>query len=184
VTESRWVFLRTLTEQPEGVTHYTPLCTLCERTVAEVLLLTWRAEVAKIPGSKMAETTIEPTEKAWLDLGGMAKIDRKIFTLEPLHGLTLEVPAQHVANYIDVLKELLDAPREKVGERLFVTIPSRHMGIFLTVSECIQIGARLTEILAEAEAIATIENDEFNKMIAKAPHVVAPKRPVGPMGDA
>jgi len=184
VTESRWVFLRTLTEQPEGVTHYTPLCTLCERTVGEVLLLSWRAQIAKIPGAKLATTTIEPTEKAWLDLGGMAKIDRKIFTLEPLHGLTLEVPAQHVANYIDVLKELLDAPREKVGERLFVTIPSRHMGIFLTVSECIQIGARLTEILAEAEAIATIENDEFNKMIAKAPHVVAPKRPVGPMEKA
>jgi len=184
VTESHWVFLRTLTEQPEGVTHYPPLRTLCERTVGEVLLLSWRAQSAKIPNARLAETTIEPASKGWLDLGGMAKIDRKIFTLEPLHGLTLEVPAQHVANYIDVLKELLDAPREKVGERLFVTIPSRHMGIFLTVSECIQIGARLTEILAEAEAIATIENDEFNKIIAKAPHVVAPKRPVGPVGDA
>lgn len=184
MTENHWVFLRTLAEQPEGVTHYPPIRTLCERTVGEVLLLAWQAQIAQIPGAKLATTTIEPTEKGWLDLGGMAKIDRKIFILEPLHGLTLEVPAQHVANYIDVLKELLDAPREKVGERLFVTIPSRHLGIFLTVSECIQIGARLTEILAEAEAIATVENDEFNKMLARAPHVVAPKRPVRPMEKA
>lgn len=182
--ESRWVFIYTPLDQPEGVTHYPPGRTLCERTVAAVIVLAWKAQVELLAGTKLAEVVIEPTEKGWLDLGGIARIDQTILTLRPFDGLTLSVPARHVGSYLDVLEELTTAPRERVAEQLYVTVPAMRLGIFLSVGQCAALAEHLREVLAEAKAVATIENDQFNKMIAKTPHVIAPLRPVGPIGDA
>lgn len=174
-------------DQPEGVTHYPPESTLCERSVVAAVMRVWEEQIAKIPGAVMATMEVKPAPQGgWLDLGGMAKIDRKIFSLVLDDELLLTVPARDVAAYIEHIEWKLSQPAEMFGGRNFWTLASMRLGLLLSEEQCKAVYGQLQAIVEEAEAIANIENDQFNKEIADAdlPHVTAPRRPVKPMERA
>jgi len=179
--ESRWVFILPQPAQSETVTHWPAASTLCERTVADSLVALWQEQATKL-AAVLASTEFLPTVKGQLNLGGIAKIDRKVFQCE-LDGLTLNVPARDVGDYLHILAERMQK-LETVGGQPYCTVPSWPSNIFLSIAHCASLVKQLQSVLAEAEAIATIENDEFNREITTSPFFSAPKRPVGPMGKA
>lgn len=184
---SRWVRIMISDEQSESVTHYPPANTLCERSVATDVLAEWRAQIAGIPGAVMAKIEVlSAPGGGWLDFGGMRRIDRKTFSVRLNDELLLVVPAKDVVDYIEDIEWRLTQPAEVLGGKRFRTIPSLHLSILLSEEQCLEVLNCLRTIAAEAEAFATIENAQFNHDIADAnhPNVVAPRRPVGPMGRA
>ena len=172
-----WVFIEA--KHTEGATHFLPRC-VCKRHLAESLEPAWAEKLAREdPGSKLSAFSYRDTQKAWLDLGGMALSDRKIYTLE-VDGLTLTVPATHVGGYLDMLETRDDRPPESIGATPFYMLPSMHLKVILTLDQCDTLALNLLEISAEADAIASIENDAFNKaMESTSSRVSAPKRPTG-----
>ena len=180
-----WTFLNPKMDATPLPSHVPPR-TVCEESVADDLEVVWRREAAKDPAiTLLADIEREPTDKVWLDLGGIAKIDRKIYTLDPIDGLTITVPAKDVEGYLETLSKRSD-PKfgEEIGGRLYFTMPSMHVGVMLSVEQCDTLRERLSEISVEAAAIATIENDDFNRNVVNPRLIHAKKRPTGPIEDA
>jgi len=180
-----WIMIAPNYEQ-ENATHWPPR-TACESAeVAAELRAYWEREIVKIPDATLAVTTAAPGH-AWLDMGGMAKISRKLYELDLGDGLLISVPAKDVEDYIELIERLDQQPVEDIGGATFYrTLPSMHIGVFLSLERVATLLQRLKEILPEALAIATIENGDFNRSFVDAPvpHVTAPRRRTGPMGDA
>jgi hypothetical protein len=172
-----WVILEPI--PGEGATHFPPRC-VCEKHHAESLVAAWAERLAvEEPDGILSTVRHKETSEAWLDLGGIIQINRKIYTLKPIDGRTLTVPAGHVEGYLSMLKTRGERAPEELGGMPFYTLPSMHLRILLSLSQCDTLARILSEISIEADAIATIENDFFNKSIADSDHMVAPKRPTG-----
>lgn len=184
--QSRWVRLMPADKQSAEVTHYPPENTLCERTVAAVVREAWRVQAAQTPGLVLAKTKVVSAKAGWLDMGGMARLDRKIYELPLIDELLITVPARDVEDYIEAVAWKLAQPAEEFGGKRYRTLHAMRLGLLLTEEQCTAILGHLRAILPEAQAIATIENDQFNREIADAnlPNVIAPRRPVGRMERA
>jgi hypothetical protein len=168
-----WVFLNPLFDDTS--THAPPR-TVCEESVVPALEAVWAATVQ--PGMVVAKMECKPQGSAWLDLGGIAQVNRKIYRLDPIDGLILTVPARDVGDYLDILAARAERKPERIGEGSYYTIPSMHLGILLSINQCILLALRLRGIVAEADAIASVENDAFNQDMASTKLVHAPLRPV------
>jgi len=144
----------------------------------------WENDVAQTPGAVLAPTDLV-IGAAWLDLGGIARVDRKIYDLDLGDGLNITVPARDVEDYINIIKSRQERP-EEIDGKLFLTIPAMHVNVFLSLPRVAILLDHLQKILPEASAIATAENDHFNKSFVDdpKPNVVAPRRRTGPMGEA
>ena len=181
MTEKTWTFLN---QKFDEATSHAPPRTVCEELVATDLEALWKSEAAKDPTvTRLAEMERVPTKTVWLDLGGIAHKDRKIYSLDPIEGLTITIPANDVAAYLDLLQAASEREPEKIGEKGYYTLQSMHVGVLLSVDQCILLAVRLRTILPEAEAIASIENDAFNRQMDKV-GVRANRRPTIPTGEA
>jgi hypothetical protein len=174
-----WVFLNPVYDPAS--THVPPR-TVCEESVVSALEAVWATQVE--PDMIIAKMEHKPQDSAWLDLGGIAHVNRKIYTLDPIDGLILTVPAKDVGDYLDILAARAERKPEKIGEGSYYTIPSMHLGILLSINQCILLALKLRAIVAEADAIASVENEAFNQDMASTKLVHAPLRPVGQIEES
>jgi hypothetical protein len=174
-----WTFLNPV---HDILSTHVPPRTVCEESVVPAIEAAW--EAAREPEMVLAKMERVPTDTAWLDLGGIANIHRRVYTLDPIDGLILTVPAKDVGDYLDILAARAERGVEKIGEGSYYTLPSMHLGILLSIDQCILLTLKLREILAEADAIATIENEAFNQDMASTKLVHAPLRPVGQIEES
>jgi len=113
-----------------------------------------------------------------LDAGGMIAENQRTFERD-FFGLELSIFAIHV----DVVMSGAVKPAQRRGHGLLY-VPSWPVGIALDDKQHNELYRWLLAIGPEAAAIASVENEEFNKRFVSSPYVKAAPRPVGPKGDA
>ncbi len=183
--KTQWVILTpAYEEQVEGEpTRCSPPRTICAVSVHEALLTAWQ-QLAETQGGVLVQIELQSLPSMWLDMGGMCKIDRKIYDLQIAPGLAYTIPAQDVEAYLGHIDDREGRAPEEIGGTPYRTLSSMHAGVCLTMEQFATVKRQLQEIATEAAAFASAENNEFNEKITVCANVKAPKRPVGPMGDA
>lgn len=188
--QSTWVFV--FNHSFEGVALQPPN-TICERRVLEDLKAAWSEEAAKHGFSLPALGTLSHGDMVSLDLGGIAHMDRKIYSLQISDGFGVGIPATDVDSYLVILRKLMEKNKpESIGHELFYTIPSMRGGVLLSLGQVELLVPALVAISIEAAAIAAVENHQFNQDITDINNdqdknsifVLAAKRPTGEFGEA
>jgi len=189
--QSTWVFV--FSHSFEGVALRPPN-TICERQVLEDLRAAWSEEAKKHEVSLPALGTLPHGDMISLDLGGIAHMDRKVYTLQISDRFGVDIPATDVGSYLSILKRLRDKNMpESIGKGLYYTLPSMRGGVLLSLDQVEHLVPALVAISIEASAIASVENHQFNQDITDITNngrdknsifVLAAKRPTGEFGEA
>lgn len=121
----------------------------------------------KYPNHTLAPHTREYRTKHWLDWGGSCWAHRKVFTLPPVDGLVLDVPATDVQDAIDVCALKLK-PHRHWYTNGYRTLPTMLIALLVERRHLEGIRAELLKILPEASAHAAIENARHNEFAMDA----------------
>jgi hypothetical protein len=119
------------------------------------------------PNHTLAPYTREHRTEHWLDWGGSCWAHRKIFTLPPVDGLTLDVPATDVQDAIDVCALKLK-PHRHWTQNGYRTLPTMLIALLVERRHLELIRTELIKILPEALAHAAVENARHNEIAGEA----------------
>ncbi len=152
-------------------------------SIIDTALAACAREVAERPGSVLGPYKREARTTHWLDLGGIAWSERKLYELAPIDGLTLSVPATNVEGYIEVIDSCRpERATQLEGAPVVWRLPVYVIELWLEQRHLAELRAQLNALLPEANAIASIENDRHNRKMYEARlrgvPVLSPKRPV------
>ena len=146
-------------DQRDGEFRYIPA--ICAPAYIVDAMLRGASAEATLYGTPLMPWKREIRTKHWLDLGGIAWSKRKLYTLKPIDGLTLTVPATNVEGYIETVDRCgassvtkLRAV-ENLGDYEVWRLPVMVIELWLEQKHLTELRAQLVELLPEASAIAT-----------------------------
>jgi hypothetical protein len=175
-------------------THAPPKV-ICDAEIVPLLRQGWDLAAAteglmNNPEVKLAKMVEDDPEGVLLDVGGIMWSGRHEYDFV-LDGLKVKIPAIDVGVFLNMAEtaksEVLSGhlpTTEYVSREVYRIHTFMDWRLLLSPKNRLALFMELKKIEKEAAAIATVENDRFNKDLVDKPHpnVRARRRPVGPIG--